>query len=68
VLIIVYLLEIASDIKSKKEHPPTPLKRGIGFVVYNIKNVSALRENGFPKTTFEMDFRFLGNDFLRCGD
>jgi len=33
-LIIVYLLEIASDIKSNKEHTPlSPLKRGIGFVV-----------------------------------
>ncbi len=28
-LIIVYLLENASDIKSKKEHTPAPLKRGI---------------------------------------
>ncbi len=31
-LIIVYLLKIASDLTSKKEHTPlSPLKRGIGF-------------------------------------
>ncbi len=34
-LIIVYLIDIASDIKSKKEHTPAPLKRGIGSVVKN---------------------------------
>jgi len=28
-LIIVYLLEITSYIKRKKEHTPAPLKRGI---------------------------------------
>jgi len=32
-LIIVYLLENTSDIKSKKEHTPAPLKRGISFAV-----------------------------------
>ena len=33
-LIIVYLFEITSDIKSKQEHTPlSPLKRGIGIVV-----------------------------------
>jgi len=35
-LIIVYLIDIASDITSNKEHPPySPLKRRIGYVVIN---------------------------------
>ncbi len=35
---MVYLLDIASDVTSKKEHTPlSPLKRGIGFVVKNLR-------------------------------
>ena len=33
-LIIVYLLAIASDVTSNKEHTPAPLKRGIRKVGY----------------------------------